>query len=85
MVACRAYYWKGHRRGHLRLGERGQFRGGGRHQHHHRPLPPANVAAYVQSPTQNRITWDAVTQNTGGAGSPSTPTACSAPIPRTWR
>jgi hypothetical protein len=32
------------------------------------PMPPANLAAYVQDPTHNRVTWDAVTQNTAGVG-----------------
>src|SRR6185503_18715858 len=31
-------------------------------------MPPANLAAFVQDPTHNRITWDAVTQNTAGVG-----------------
>ena len=68
MVACRSYFWKVTAVDACGVESAPSAAASGAITTSIAPLPPANVAAYVQAPTVNRITWDAVTQNTAGQG-----------------
>ena len=68
MVACRVYYWKVTAVDTCAVESAASVAASGASTTNVPPMAPGNLAAYVQDPTHNRITWDAVTQNTAGVG-----------------